>query len=152
MSEKEARCIAIKQLSKRSMHSQELIRALRKKGVLEPFIETVIEECRANKWLQDALWVKGFVERLRQQGKSSLEILAKCHSRGISRQEIEDELRNGNIESLKALIPRRYRELLDKQIPIQKRQKSLGALYRKGFSISDIQSALKEIASGNNDL
>ncbi|MDB6081165.1 MAG: Regulatory protein RecX [Chlamydiia bacterium] len=152
MEEKRARALAIKQLSLRTLHSKELERYLKKKEISAPLIEKIVNESKQHGWIDDARWVEQFIEKLRRQGKSSLEILAKCQARGVGQQEVRPRLEGGNRDSLKIVISKKYSALLDRETSFAKKQKILGALYRKGFSISDIQSSIKEIEQDNSVL
>jgi SOS response regulatory protein OraA/RecX len=128
---KEARAYAMRRLAMKSTHSQELITKLRERAFSEDIIEAVITECRQNKWLSDEEWVRRFVEKLREKGKSS--------------QEIMPLLQRGNKDSLAHIIPKRYPELLDGNLSREKRQKLIARLCRKGFSLDDITSTLSRI-------
>jgi SOS response regulatory protein OraA/RecX len=55
-------------------------------------------------------------------------------------QELLPLLQKVNSDSLKILVTKRYPQLLDKKSTFQQKQKAMGALYRKGFSLDDIRS------------
>lgn len=141
--------LACRYLSMKSMHSNELGKKLQEQGIAEELIGAILLDCQSKKWLNDQEFCARFVEKLSKQGKSEIEISLKARQRGIPIKEITPHLQqNSNSQSLALLINKRYKILYhpeEKGVEQRKaRDKAIRALLRRGFSMNDIYSVLRD--------
>ena len=132
--------LALRSLSRKSYHSQQMREVLRKHFLPEPIIETVISWCLEKGYLDDKLWEEQRIASLRARGKSTKDILFRLSKQGIDSQFSEDET-----EVLGKLILKKYPALLRKDLPYKEKAKTIQALLRRGFSLQDIQKFLSNI-------
>ncbi|MBS0635781.1 MAG: regulatory protein RecX [Verrucomicrobia bacterium] len=139
LEEKVALQLSLMKLARKSMHSEQIKLLL--EGFSEGAVNKALEELRRLGLVHDEDFEAQFVKKLQKQGKSRLQISLKARQKGISPKKL---VFGSEEDTLRALIEKRYPVLLDKDCPYEKKQKALGALYRRGFSMGTISCILKE--------
>lgn len=138
---------AYKRLSIKPYLSEALSSSLQEKLVSPETATRVIEECQRQGFLNDSQWIESFIRRQLSHHYGPQTILAKLQSKGVSRTAAKEALsrldgEEGQSERIHHLLQTRYRkhDLSDRR----SRDKVIGALARKGFSLSVILCALKK--------
>lgn len=154
-----------KELKRAELKAMELLqlrdrseKELRDKLIAKEFSEETIEETvkflYAHHYLDDLRLCKSFI-RVRAGAYSKKELAHKLSERGIQKQVIEEAFEE--LEEEESEVPSEADaavKLVQKKlkgrtsISYEEKQKLLAALYRKGFSRSSIDAALKDISAG----
>lgn len=130
----------------KTMSSKEQIRTkLRRNDFGDDIINKVIELLEEYNLLNDYEYARAYISSY-QNKKSLRELKFELQKRGIDKEIIEELLSNldsseieiANIEK----IVRKYRDA-DGNIPIEKRQKVMASLYRKGYEKNNILKVLE---------
>lgn len=129
---------ALYQLSRRSMHSSALEKALQRHCVGPELIEVAVEYCRSHGFLNDESWIERRVETWQARGKSPAAIKAQLRVVGVRLDQTLDER-----QPLRVLIQRKYPKLLESDLSYEEKAKIFQALQRRGFSFSAIQEVLR---------
>lgn len=135
--------LACIKLSKQALHTETLRGLLGEGFFSEGAILSAINELIRLGMLNDEDFEANFVQKLQRQGKSRRQIILKANQRGISPKKLISHY-GLEEETLKGLIEKKYPILLQHDAPYPKKQKAMGALYRRGFSFSSISCVLKE--------
>lgn len=145
-----AKFYAFKSLSARSMHSEQLRKALSDRLVTGTTINRVIDMLIQSGYLKDQEWIDSFVRIQTSRRVGPLQISQKLQSKGVAKEYIGLALTHiktseSQVSSINHLLKTRYktRNLAD----FKERQKVAAALFRKGFSFDSIQSALREFGT-----
>lgn len=129
---------AIKALSRRGLHSNELKNKLAERLLSTKTAERIITYFQQHKWLKDEEYVACYVEGRAKKGKSAIEI-----SQALAQRGVEVQLPKGhNVRALKTLIQKKYPQLSEESLERQEKDKLFARLFRKGFTFSDIREAL----------
>lgn len=135
-------------LSLRSYPSFELMDLMKKVSLSEKVIQEVMECCHKYGYIDDMLWIKGFVRNeLRKKhgiGVIKYKLLQKKAPEEMIELAFEQE--NGDQEQKKQLIKLiqtkyRSRNLLD----YKEREKTVGALFRRGYQMHLILEVFEEL-------
>lgn len=147
---KGAKAFLLRRLALKNYHSEELKKALKKREVTFQTINMLLEEFKAQGYLNDATWLSSFIRSLRLQRFGFKAIILKLRMRGISEEESLDSIEtlkeNEDEEcneraSIKKLMLTRYRS---RQLSEKKeRDKVIGSLFRKGYQLDDIFAVIK---------
>ena len=130
---------ALSHLSRQATHSKALEQALSRHCLGADTIAEVIAYCNERGWLDDTGWVERRSEIWQAQGKSPLAVKAFLRSKGVSADLHLDEQ-----ASLRALIQRRFPQLLLPDLSYSERIRILRSLQRRGFSFSAVQQFLRD--------
>jgi SOS response regulatory protein OraA/RecX len=130
---------ALAHLSRQSTHSKALERALRRHCLEPSVIAEIITYCTRQGWLDDAAWLERHVEAWQAKGKSPQAIAAYLRSKGVS-----SDLRLDEQAALRAIIDRRFPQLLSPDLAYPDRARIFRSLQRRGFSLSAVQRFLRE--------
>ena len=131
----------------RTMSSKEQIRTkLRRNDFGDDVINKVIELLEEYNLINDYEYARAYIVSY-QNKKSVRELKFELQKRGIDRDIMEELLSNldsseieiANIEK----IVRKYRDA-DGKIPVEKRQKVMASLYRKGYDKNNILKVLEK--------
>jgi regulatory protein len=124
-------------------HSERELRDyLYRKKAEKDLIESIIEEFREKKYLNDEAFASWFVELRRRKNKSSREISSELKSKGISSEIVQTVLAEDeklDKEALRLLIRK-----LKNRTRYQDENKLKAYLISKGFSYSEIKEAIVE--------
>lgn len=119
--------------------SDKLIKAGFAQGAVEAAVNRMVQLELVN----DERFIERFVERCREQNLSKRETVEKLVLKGIARDRaklaVEDD--DGDIDRIVALISKKYANKLENDEAVKK---TVASLCRKGFSIYDIKTALKQ--------
>ncbi len=143
LEERYALRVALIKLSRKAMHSEQVKCVLAERYFSYGAIESALEELSRLGVINDEDFEAYFVKKLQKQGKSRHQIVSKATQKGIPAKKLAD-LFGPEQETLKALIEKKYPVLLDKNAPYSKKQKAMGALYRRGFATSTISCTIKD--------
>ena len=139
-----AKNYALRCLSAKSYYSEELRRAMRKKGHCETSIEEIVAECFRLGYLDDEEWLQVFVKSQFSRSRSPLAIAAKLAAKGVPAEKRKELLENlePSLASITDLLQSKYskRDLND----FKERQKVIAALARRGFRFEDILAAIQQ--------
>lgn len=124
-------------------HSERELRDyLYRKKAEKDLIESIVEEFREKKYLNDEAFATWFVELRRRKNKSTREISSELRGKGVSAvivQRVIDDDEKTDKESLKLLFTK-----LSTRSRYKDQNKLKAYLVSKGFSYSDIKEALSE--------
>ncbi|MCE5294703.1 MAG: RecX family transcriptional regulator, partial [Chlamydiales bacterium] len=137
LEERYALRVGLMKLSKKAMHSRELDACLEERHFSANARQRAIDELVRLNVLNDEDFEAYFVKKLQKQGKSRHQITIKAKMRGIPLKSLDAHL-GPDVDTLKALVEKRYPILLDKTAPKAQKEKAIAALYRRGFSVSCI--------------
>lgn len=149
--------LALKQIASRPRSQNEMFYYLKRKAdkivegkePTEKMIANVIDKLISNNYINDAEFAKWLIDnRLAFKGKSRKELQGELYSKGIPREVAETALLEVNFvdaeyEIIKKLALKRYHTEI---LPTDKNQlqKLLNYFMRRGFSYSQIKSALSQ--------
>lgn len=141
-----AKVYAFKRLAAKSHLTRELHKKLLECLVSEKNIEHVLLDLKRLGYLNDESWIESFIQYCLRRHIGPRVILVKLLTKGFSKEEASQAIQKfsneaGQYEHIIHLLQTRYSkyDLSD----FHSRHKVTGALLRKGFSISEIQEALK---------
>lgn len=148
---KGAKSFLLRRLAMKNYHSTELTAALMKREVHESAIISILDEFSQLGYLDDKAWLGSSIRSLRQQRFGFKAIAMKMRVKGIEEHEVLEAIKivkesEGEEEneqhSITRLLDTRYRsrDLSDRK----EKQKVVNGLMRKGFSLDDIFTVLKE--------
>ena len=137
LEERYALRVGLIKLSKKAMHSCELDKCLEERHFSSNARQKAKNELIRLGVLNDEDFEAYFVKKLTKQGKSRHQIISKAKMKGIPLKSISAHL-GPDEATLRALVEKRYPILLDKTASKAQKQKAIGALYRRGFSVSCI--------------
>ena len=128
---------ALSHLSRQSVHSKALQKALRRHCLEPVVVAKIIAYCVRQGLLDDEDWIARHVEQWQTKGKSPRAIAAFLRSKGIAADVQPDEQ-----VALRAVIERHFPQLLASDLPYPERARILRSLQRRGFSLSSVQRFL----------
>lgn len=134
-------------ISMRARLSSDVRETLKRQLVTEATIEKVISECRQLGYLQDEQWIESFVRGQLSKKSGPQAILHKLMQKKVPYDTAKEVLERfddteGQKERISRLLDTRYRnkDLSD----FHAREKVVGSLHRKGFSVSLIKQTINE--------
>lgn len=134
---------ALQKLSRKAFHSEVLKKQLVTALFSERAIETSLEELQRLGMLDNTDFVAHFVQKLKRQGKSERQILAKAYQMGLPSAAVKGHF-GGEEETLRRLIEKKYPILLAKEASLLQKQKAMRALFTRGFSSDLITCVIKD--------
>ena len=147
-----AKLYAMRRLSRQSMLSSALAKALQQRSISEEIIEHLIVEFTRLGYLNDEAWVEGYVRGQTRRKQGPRAIAAKLINKGIARDEVSEVLSplksdEQQKSAILDLLATRYkqRDLKDQR----ERQKVIASLMRRGFNLSAILDLVK--SNGNEE-
>ncbi len=140
-----AKRFGLKQIARKSQTSMELRQTLHDKLVSEDTIEQVIAEFNKSGYFDDAEWVQRYIQAKMGRGKGPDAIKMALRAKGIPDTLIRQELKIGDADNsqndqIKRLLETRYRNRNLKDF--KEKQKVIGSLMRRGFSLESINQAV----------
>lgn len=137
---KKAKLAALRSLSRRAYHSDELNRKLVEKGFPAPIVNEILEELKSSGFLNDGEWIDGFIRKEIRSHHGPLLIAQKLRQKGANSDEISVHLRDSYPLEVRQ---KEIRALLAK-LKGKPKQNVVASLNRRGFSISEILSNYNE--------
>lgn len=134
------RSLALKKVAKRSLHSQELEKFLLEHQISSEVIQKILQDFIQLGFLDDPYWLASFIRVQTAKGYGPIKILQKLKAKGIEVPEIPYEKEQQS--EILTLLERKYprKNLSDPQ----ERNKIIRSLMRRGFSLNEILSSLKQ--------
>ncbi len=131
-------------LGMQSYHSAQLTKLLRERCVQQHNIDRICTFLQSASYIDDKKWVENLISRLSQRYSKRL-LIAKLHSKGLSKQECELFIQKlctseSELAAIKRLLKTRYHSK-NCAIPAQ-RHKVIQSLQRRGFKYTHILAAL----------
>lgn len=127
-------------LSRQSLHSKKLEKALSRHFLEKDIIAYVIDHCHKLSLFDDSGWIERRVHRWQAQGKSSADIKARLMKEGVSSRDIVFD----DSGSLEGLVTRKYPQLLNPRTSFKERMRALQSIRRRGFSFHIVQEFLQK--------
>ena len=141
-----ARSRAIKYIMYKMRTSLEVYNKLKELEFPEKEINCVIEDLTQLEYINDEEYAKKFIESNIKTKKLSKNILKlKLKNKGISEETIDKYLRELGASDIDAIIKILEKKKFLKTIDFDEKNNIKLYCMRKGFSISDINEAIKEI-------
>jgi regulatory protein len=140
-----AKRYVLRRLAKQPLASTELAQLLAKRCVSSTTIEKVLTECQNAGYLDDEIWLQGYVKGCLSRKLGPRAIAEKLRVKGIpvprikAILEVEATLPKQS-EGIRRLLTTRYRSRDLTQY--KERQKVIAALLRKGYALDLIQACL----------
>ena len=134
---------AIKLLARREHSRLEMEHKLRARRYGEALIETVLDECESQGWLDDARFADVYGRGRIEAGFGPLRIMAELEQRGIKQMPacVAEEDEQSWLERCRALYERRFGA--GQVGEWDERARRMRFLQRRGFAHAHIQYALK---------
>ncbi|MCB1118738.1 MAG: RecX family transcriptional regulator [Chlamydiia bacterium] len=132
LTDKEAFVYALKRLAKQNLPSPKLASILQEREATEAMISYAITECQKLGYLDDRDWVSRFITYQKRQLRGPHRIRQELARRGFPKHDIP----YSEEEEEKAIA-----QFLTKK-PLEK-TRAIGALQRRGFSLSSILKVLQ---------
>lgn len=139
---------ALRQLSYRQRSENELYSALRRKGYSEDHIDTVMDYCRENKYLDDREFTRAFIaDKIYLNKYGPKRIRYELQMKGVSREIIDRYLDIDSDQEYEQAF-----ELAEKRMKSYKNddrnsiyRKLSGYLQRKGYSYEVVNKIIREL-------
>jgi len=152
----DAKTYALWLLNRRSYPEVKLRFKLKERGFAEMAIASVLKNFKERGYINDLEYAKSFIrERCRLRPRAARVLALELRKRGISRGDIETALEDAETmgdekELIRRLVGKKKKQYakLDDRIA---RQRLLGYLARRGFSLSNIKEVLDESAKAETD-
>lgn len=137
---------ALKRLSMKTHSSAELKKNLVQRCVAEDTATKVIDECMRLGYLNDQVWMEGYVRGLLSKKLGPQAIIFKLRLKGVQEdvaRGVLEQFDSGDAPKrrIEGLLQSKYRskDLTD----FKSREKVIASLMRKGFSFDDIREAMQ---------
>lgn len=144
-----ARTRAIKYILYKMRSSSEVYNKLIELGFPEKEVVKVIEDLINLDYINDEEYVKKFIESNKKTKKFSKKMLKlKLKNKGISEEIVEKYLNELNFSDIDAIIKVLDKKKFLKTIDFDERNKIKLYCVRKGFSINDVNKAIKLYEKG----
>lgn len=153
--EAKAKQLALKYVAYKPRTEQEIVRYLREKGFSNAIVATVIAWLTQYRYLDDRAYAKAWVgERRRTKGASRELLRMELRQKGIAEQTIDEALADLSATEEADLARewafKRYARV--RHLDWQTVQRRIGSfLARKGYSYSDIASALADLRRAHDE-
>lgn len=148
---KRAKSRALWYLSRSDHAAKALTDKLLRGGFCEEAVRTAVERMEELGLVNDEAYARRLAESLLSSGVSRKEAVYKLMTKGIGRdlakQAVEEQDADDG-DAIKTLLARKYAAKLQTEDGVRK---VFAALQRKGFSFSDIKSALKQYSEELSD-
>ncbi|MEC7839932.1 MAG: regulatory protein RecX [Chlamydiota bacterium] len=145
-----AKNYALRKLTKRSYVSMELIRQLKKVLVTDDCVNHIIDKCVEYGFIDDNQWVQNFIRREVRSKHGTALIKQKLRQKGVDDELIESgfnslDTEGEQREQITRLLRTRFRarNLLD----FKEREKTIGALVRRGYEVNLIREVINSCVS-----
>lgn len=138
----QARCSAVKYLTRREHASEELRNKLKRKGFETSVIDCVLIQLRENKLLSDERFVESFVRSKTNKGYGPLRIQQELQKRGLGGEWVKDFLDINHVDWMRSARLAREKHF-GYGVPESQRElaKQVRFLQNRGFTQDQIQSS-----------
>lgn len=118
---------------------------LMQKGYIQSYVDKTINQLLTDNYINDVEYAKNFVlDRQKYKLKSNTYITTQLIKRGISRDVIEESLKQEDLSDQDSLIKDLASKKYHQSAKYQDKQKMTQYLLRQGFKYSDVSKALEE--------
>ncbi|MDO5499278.1 MAG: regulatory protein RecX [Propionibacteriaceae bacterium] len=151
-----ARTIVLRQLAMQARTRQELAEALRRRNVPAEAAEEVLDRMAEVGLIDDGEFARSWVDSRQQRRQLSRTVLRReLQRKGVDRELVDEAVDRVSSEdehsAAQALAEKKLRSVRGLDRTVQRRRIA-GALARRGFSSEIVQSVLRDLPLGEEDL